>query len=918
MTSGALRRISRFYRPVSDLFRGIGRRLVVRVLMFSSAVTLILTASQLYRDYSYDVGIINARLDEIGHSYLDSISQSLWSLDENQLNLQLHGILRLPNIQAVEVREITNGDRPIEIKVGNQASTAVVAREFSIVHALGDEVQPIGRLYVEATLTEIYRSLLDKALFILAGQGAKTFLVTFFVVYIFHRLVTRHLARIASFVADYSIGRPIRRLTLDRTPPDQPDELDQVVASFNAMVEGLQTSYEQLRDANVQLERDNAALSEAQAAQQESEQQFRDYAETASDWFWQTGPDHSFTYISENSVAFAIDGSSRIGHRRWEMAVDVESEPRKWREHRATLERHEPFRDFVYKTYGKDGSLRYCSISGKPLFAEDGRFLGYRGTSTDVTARSAAEARVRELSVAVEQSPAGIAIVSASGHLVYSNKVFLQIIGLARFDHQVAVTSVLPCEVWERLCASVRCGEVGREEVFAKRLSQEPFWGLVSVAGIHSSDNDDHRLVIALEDVTREKAQQEEREALQRRLQQAGKMEAIGRLAGGIAHDFNNLLGATMGFSEFLVDDLPEGSKLHRYAERIARISDRGKDLVDQLLAFAGARETEQRVLDLATVTHGCRDLLETSLPSSSTLVIEAGDSPIPVRCNEGQLHQILLNLCLNAKDALRGSPGTITVRLSQLRPDHMTCSKVERFGSGELKPGCDYALIAVSDTGSGMDAATRARIFEPFYTTKMLGRGTGLGLAVVHGIVTSSDGAICVESAAGAGTTFEIYLPLADAPLTPTVDDTTRQQKVRGHEHILVVDDNADLAQTLTIGLHRYGYEVMSTTDPANALRIFSEHPERWDLVVSDQVMPGMTGMTLIAKLKEQRPELRTILYTGFDLDVPAGSTSLQGIDAILHKPVRPLELATQIRRILDARPRVSLPSLPPVAGSE
>jgi PAS domain S-box-containing protein len=898
-----LRGSSQSTKPKTRLLGGIGLRLLIGVLAFSSAVTLGLTVMQLYLEFRRDVGTINHRLDEIGRSYLETVAQSLWTLDEDQLRLQLNGILRLPDIRAAEVRETTQTSRPFRVTVGEGGTDAGIVREYPVIYAIGSGDRIIGQLRVEATLASVYRSLMDRALIILASQGAKTFLVSFFILLIFHRLVTRHLADVAGSLGGFSFKGPHQLLALRRNPPRSPDELDQVVVALNTMFAKLETAYRQLSEANVQLELDNTALVQAEAALRESERLFRDYTETASDWLWETGPDHRFTHLSEGISTIGVDPGHLIGTHRWDRAADLETDAEKWREHRAALERHEPFRALRYSLREKDGSLRYVTTSGKPIFDESGRFCGYRGTARDVTARSLAEAKVRELSIAVEQSPAGIAIVDPTGQLVYSNRVFLEIVGLAGTDPQMTMDAIIPDETWQRLRTAAQSGSEAHEEVFAERLSQGSFWGLVSVAEIKSSHGDARRLVVALQDITREKAEQLEREGLLRRLQQTGKMEAIGRLAGGIAHDFNNLLGAAMGFSQFLVEDLPERSESHRHAERIVNICERGRDLVEQLLAFAQARDTERRVVNLAVALHQCRDLLEASLPSSSKFIVEVKDSKLPVLGNEGQIHQILLNLCLNAKDALGSKPGTITIRLSQFHPDPQACSEAARLGAGQLEQDRVYALIAVSDTGVGMDAATQSRIFEPFYTTKALGRGTGLGLAVVHGIVTSYGGVIHIESTPGEGTTFEIYLPLEDAPLEAEEAGPPRQHDVRGKERILVVDDDPDLVHVLTIGLNRYGYQVVSLTDPLKALGTFMEAPERWDLVVSDQVMPGLTGLALIAKLKEIRPELRAILYTGFEEGITESIASQQGVDALLHKPISPRALADHIRRVMAER---------------
>lgn len=900
MTTGTLGESLRLRKPRNGLFGGIGQRLLIRVVLFSSAVTLILTCLQLYLDYSRDVSIIKTRLDEIGHSSLASISQALWSLNASQLELQLQGILRLPHIRAAEVHEASFAQNPLILTAGERGDTAVIRRDFPILYQVRGVDQTIGTLYVEASLAEVYRSLIDKALFILVSQGAKTFIVSLFIVYIFYRLVTRHLADIAYFLGGSDLRNSDQELSLDRSPPEKPDELDEVVSSFNRMLAGLQKSYEQLRQANHQLKVDNRVLTRTEAALRKSEQLFRDYTDTASDWLWEAGPDHRFTYFSDEVGAFGVDRDRLIGSYRWDNAADVEMEAEKWREHRAALERHEPFRGFVYSFRHKDGTLRYTSTSGKPLFDEDGRFLGYRGTARDVTERSRAEARVRELSSAVEQSPAGIAIVDPAGCVTYSNHMFMKITGLAESEGQAMMSDILPGDVWKRLSEAAQRGEVVSEEIFATPLSQESFWGLISVASIQTLDKSEGRLVVALQDITREKAEQQEREALQLRLQETGKMEAVGRLAGGIAHDFNNLLGAMMGFSQFLVEDLAKDSDSHKHAERVLAMCEKGRGLVEQLLAFARARETERRVVDLMVVLDDCRDLLDASLPSTSRLEISIGDTPLPVLGNDGQLQQVMLNLCLNARDALGGVPGLITVELSRVRPDHTACSEAAHTGVGKLLPDHDYALLAISDTGAGMDAATRAQIFEPFFTTKGLGRGTGLGLAVVHGIVVSYGGHIHVESAPGEGTTFEVYLPIAEGAPQAFRAQEEQPGEVHGEERVLVVDDDPDLVQALTIGLNRYGYEVLSLTDPLKALKLFTETPDHWDIVVSDQVMPGLTGLEMIDRLKDLRSDLLAILYTGFDEGTTERTATAYGVDKLLHKPISPRHLAGHIRRLV------------------
>ncbi|HLG87565.1 MAG TPA: ATP-binding protein [Alphaproteobacteria bacterium] len=387
---------SRLLQRIGTFRSDIGFRLLAAVLLFSSIVTLMLTALQLYLDYDREVGAIETRLDEIGRSYLASLGESLWNLDETQLKLQLDGILRLPDIRAADISEIADRPDPIRIGVGERAGRSIISRDYPLDYVVHDTRHQIGVLHVEATLTEVYRQLVTRALVILASQAAKTFLVSLFILYMVYLLVTRHLVAIAAFVDQYNLPRPPPPLRLNRSTSQQGDELDKVVGACNRMCASLQRAYGDLSRANEQLERDLRVRQRAEADARLSEQRFRDYAEIASDWFWETGPDHVFTYISDRLDAFGMDRSEMIGKRRSDSAIDRETEPEKWREHMATLERHEPFRKFEYVRREKSGRLRHVSVSGRPVFDADGRFLGYRGSATDLTQHHDAEERLRQ------------------------------------------------------------------------------------------------------------------------------------------------------------------------------------------------------------------------------------------------------------------------------------------------------------------------------------------------------------------------------------------------------------------------------------------------------------------------------------------------------------------------------------------
>jgi PAS domain S-box-containing protein len=382
---------------------GIGLRLLGSVLLFSSIVTLILTALQLYLDYHREVQVIENRLSEIERSYIGSLGESLWNLDKNQLEIQLEGILRLPAIRGAEVRETTSNQSPMIIHAGERTVNSAIVREFPLVRTLQGRDQTIGVFKVNATLADVYRELINRAAIILASQAAKTFLVSLFILYIVHWLVTRHLTSIANHVGGYKIAEPPRALALQRRRPRIADELDKVVDAFNGLFASLHRAYDDLRKSNVKLERDIVARRQAEESLRISEQRFRDYAEVSSDWFWESNADHAFTYISEQIFSFGIDRAALTEvlergprQRRTDFAADVGSEPEKWRQHMATLDRHEPFRNFEYKRPDSSGRMCHLSINGRPIFDKTGQFVGYRGTARDITEQREAEDRLRQ------------------------------------------------------------------------------------------------------------------------------------------------------------------------------------------------------------------------------------------------------------------------------------------------------------------------------------------------------------------------------------------------------------------------------------------------------------------------------------------------------------------------------------------
>jgi len=375
---------------------GIGRSLLLGVVLFSSIVTLVLTSVQIYFDYERGIGVIDKRLEEIQRSYLDSMGDSLWHLDSTQLQLEIDGILRLPDMRAVEVREAGTAPDALVVTAGQRQKESGLTREIPITYQVEGKTQVLGTLYLEATLQDLYQTLMARVLMILASQAAKTFLTSCCILFLCHRLITRHLVGIAGYVRGYNLQAPPPALHLDRSARSRPDELDEVVSVFNNLFTSLQHAYNGLREANKQLAKDLQRRESIEARLRDSEQRFRDFGETASDWFWETDADHGFTYISERVTEFDLHGIDVMrGRRRGHSPTDTIPDVENWRHYESILSARSQFRDFVYRTTRRDGTPAYISVSGMPLFDENDHFLGYRGVSRDVTATVLADQALR-------------------------------------------------------------------------------------------------------------------------------------------------------------------------------------------------------------------------------------------------------------------------------------------------------------------------------------------------------------------------------------------------------------------------------------------------------------------------------------------------------------------------------------------
>jgi PAS domain S-box-containing protein len=378
---------------------------------------------------------------------------------------------------------------------------------------------------------------------------------------------------------------------------------------------------------------------------------------------------------------------------------------------------------------------------------------------------------------------------------------------------------------------------------------------------------------------------------LEAQLAQAQKMEAIGRLAGGVAHDFNNLLTVILSYSELLLEDLPAGSSDREDVAQIRKAAQGAGELTRQLLAFSRQQVLQPKVVDLNAAVSGIERLLARVLREDIKLRCTLAQDAGTIRVDPGQLEQVIMNLAVNARDAMpQGGLLTIETANVDLDEAYLRAHPV-------AKPG-PYVMLAVTDTGTGMDAATQARIFEPFFTTKDAGKGTGLGLATVQGIVQQSDGFIWLYSEPDHGTVFKIYLPRVDEPASRA--DDAPEVDTRGTETVLVVEDVAAVRAVTREMLQRYGYHVLDAADGAAALQLAADHHAPIHLLLTDVVMPDLNGRDLAERLSAARPDMKVLFMSGYTDDAVVRHGILQEGIAYLQKPFTPRSLSAKVRKVL------------------
>ena len=557
-------------------------------------------------------------------------------------------------------------------------------------------------------------------------------------------------------------------------------------------------------------------------------------------------------------------------------------------------------RDADVELLSRFGQLASLALANARLYAAAQRELEERRAAEEALRRSQVLYRA-----ILENSADLISVLDPQGNVLYASPAHERVLGWSVEELQGsagAMEHVHPDDAPGAADVLRRCLEGDPVETYAARLRHKD-GGWVTLEGaptvIPNASGEPEMLLVVARDVTARLREEQERERLEEQLRQSQKMEAIGRLAGGIAHDFNNLLTAISGYGELAAARLAPGSPPHRHVAEMRRAAERAGGLTRQLLAFSRKQVLQPEVLNVNDVVSTMSDMLGRVLGEDVELVTSLDPDVGQTRADPGQLEQVVLNLAVNARDAMpRG--GRLTIETANVELDEAFAARHAGAAPGE------YVGITVSDTGEGMDAATAERVFEPFFTTKPAGEGTGLGLSTVYGIVKQTGGSIWVYSEPGHGTTFRVYLPRV-WDRTAEREARTPPPRAAGEGTVLVVEDNATVRDLVAELLEQFGYTVVTAANGDEALSIAAAHEASIDLLVTDVVMPGMSGQELAAALTASRPGLQVLFTSGYTEQAIANHGVLLPGARFLEKPFTSDQLARALSDVLPAPPLVA-----------
>ncbi len=641
----------------------------------------------------------------------------------------------------------------------------------------------------------------------------------------------------------------------------------------------------------------------AELVLRQSEERLRHIVESSNDWIWEVDAQGAYTYSSSHiEDLLGYKPEEILGKTPFDF-MSTEEATRVAFLFLSLIEKRERFFQLENVNKHKDGHDVILETNGVPFFDEKGEFKGYRGMDRDITQRKKAEAELREthlsLKATIDAVPDLLFEVDSRGQIFDYHSAWGSLYAPPEAFLNKTVSQILPPEptgIIQKAIAQAAAEGTHRGATYVLDLPAGRCWFELSIATKAGAAGKEKRFIVLIRDITQRVQAEEEKTQIAAQLQQAQKMESIGRLAGGVAHDFNNMLGVILGHSEMALKQVAPSHPIHDNISEILNATKRSSDLTRQLLAFARRQTITPKVLDLNQTIAGMLKMLERMIGEHIALEWKPEAGLWPVKIDPSQIDQILANLCVNARDAITDI-GRITIETANCALNQKDCSTHHQ----ELAPG-DYVRVSVTDTGCGMNEETLEHVFEPFFTTKPVGQGTGLGLATVYGTIRQNEGHIDIQSAPGQGTTISLYLP-RDFGSTVELHLKEEQEAIKRNPVtvLLVEDEPAILRLTATI-LKSEGHTVLQARSPMEAIRIAQDYGHDIQLLVTDVVMPEMNGRNLAQKVQVMYPNIKCIYMSGYTADHLRDSAAPEQEFHFLQKPFSASDLTRMTLQVLDS----------------
>lgn len=855
----------------------IAKKLILYIILFSSFLTLLITAIQLYIEFQYDVKGIHQKLAQVQTSDQQSITQSVWLSDKKQLKIIIDGITALPDIVFAKVsfskgKDIVSGDASIESQA-EKSIKLVIPLQYEYNSANLN----IGEFTVIASLSDVYSRMINRLGIILLSNALKTSLVALFIYFIFVQLVTRHLTKISNFTEQHDPLLDSAELSLDRSNTST-DEFDFVVDSINAMHHRLKEQMSEIAQQKEYLSQTLNSIGDAVITTDNKGNVTRlnPVAEQLTGWSSSealTKPLKSIFPIvdasTRNSIENPVDKVLSTGETIY-------------------LSNHTTL-------ISKNGREYQIADSAAPI--RDGEnILGMVLVFNDVTEQYKIREELKENEKSLRMIHSQVPSIVYQFRLDTEGKKHLPYVSptAEKYLGVTAAAVMADAEKWFELTHPD--DYPGLEKSIMESMENLTVWEwegrfirkdgkIVWLRGTSSPErlNDGSTLWNGVFiDIT-------ERVEADDAIRRSQKMDALGKLTGGIAHDYNNILGVVLGYADLLTDELEEQPQLKRYAEKIYNTSERGAQLTKKLLAFSKSKFSAIEILNINSVLTEEKDLLAKTLTARIHLELKLDSALWSVSIDESELVDAILNLTINAMYAISGS-GQLTIESYN--------TKINRMNDENLVAG-EYVVLSFTDTGCGIEDDIQEKIFDPFYSTKGE-KGTGLGLSQVYGFVNRAGGAVKVDSKIGKGSVFTLYFPRSKGEVADSkAHNIEKIKNVKGNETILVVDDEIDLLDLTCTRLRSQGYTVYRAESAKQALTQLDTHDI--DLVFSDIIMPSMNGYELASIISKKYPHIKIQLTSGFPGDKNIEYVGSSFSKNILHKPYNAKVLLTRIRTLLE-----------------